>query len=601
MRNNTAVRDGGGLHQDPDSTVVLTRVTIDSNSSADNGGGAYLHGTAVLTIADSTVSNNTGGVEGGPADGYGAGIAVVDGATLSMINSTVSGNTSDASGAGIAALGRAPSTVLLNHVTVAFNVAADDGGGLFQDVGNFTASNTIVSSNTASSGLDCAGSFLSTGGNLIGDAAGCFGFDSGDDLLGGVAGLDPILTLNAPGTTATHALVGGSEAIDAGNSIACELEDQRGVLRDAACDIGAYEWLEPSIALTKTASLNDPDGNGFPEAGETIAYTFTITNDGKTLLTGVTLSDPALGINEPAPDLAIGETTTAGAVYTLSQADIDSGHIDNTATVSGIGTTGESVDASAFVSTELPSNPMITLSKVGTIHDTNGSTFTDIGDEIRYVFEATNVGNVTLSNVTVNDPKVTINDPGAGSLAPGASATWAAAHTLDQTDFDAGTYNNTATVTAFCPTGSTVCASDEASESTTVPQTKSISLTKSGTFNDESGDGFAQFDETITYAFTVTNDGNVTLTNVTIDDPTVSMAGGPIVGLAPGISDPTTFTGTYSITQADIDAGFVANTATASGTDPQGGTGWSHNRLGRSFDCLAIRDRAKRRTHGRRR
>ena len=77
--------------------------------------------------------------------------------------------------------------------------------------------------------------------------------------------------------------------------------------------------------------------------------------------------------------------------------------------------------------------------------------------------------------------------------------------------------------------------------------------------------------DTSDYAFTVTNDGNVTLTNVTIDDPTVSMAGGPIVGLAPGISDPTTFTGTYSITQADIDAGFVANTATASGTDPQGG------------------------------
>ena len=282
MRNNTAVRDGGGLHQDPDSTVVLTRVTIDSNSSADNGGGAYLHGTAVLTITDSTVSNNTGGVDGGPADGYGAGIAVVDGASLSMTNSTVSGNSSDASGGGIASLGRDPSTVLLNNVTVAFNATADDGGGLFRDKGGFTASNTIISDNTASSGPDCAGTFVSAGSNLIGDAAGCDGFSVGTDLPGGVAALDPVLTLNAPGTTATHALTSGSDAIDAGNTASCELADQRGVLRDSACDIGAYEWLEPSISLTKTATLNDPDGNGFPEAGETITYSYSSSEDGST-------------------------------------------------------------------------------------------------------------------------------------------------------------------------------------------------------------------------------------------------------------------------------------------------------------------------------
>ena len=43
----------------------------------------------------------------------------------------------------------------------------------------------------------------------------------------------------------------------------------------------------------------------------------------------------------------------------------------------------------------------------------------------------------------------------------------------------------------------------------------SVELLKSSTFNDESGDGFAQLGETISYGFSVQNTGNVTLTNIT--------------------------------------------------------------------------------------
>jgi hypothetical protein len=84
------------------------------------------------------------------------------------------------------------------------------------------------------------------------------------------------------------------------------------------------------------------------------------------------------------------------------------------------------------------------------------------------------------------------------------------------------------------------------------------------------GDGFAQAGESVTYAFTVTNTGNVTLTNVNISDANAVIIGGPIPVLAPGVSNNSTFTGIHVITQSDINAGEFTNLATAVGTDPDG-------------------------------
>jgi uncharacterized repeat protein (TIGR01451 family) len=78
--------------------------------------------------------------------------------------------------------------------------------------------------------------------------------------------------------------------------------------------------------------------------------------------------------------------------------------------------------------------------------------------------------------------------------------------------------------------------------------------------------------EIITYSFAITNTGNVTLSNVTLTDPLpgLTLSGGPIPSLPPGAVDTTTFTATYAITQADIDAGQVVNQATTNGTPPAG-------------------------------
>jgi hypothetical protein len=72
-------------------------------------------------------------------------------------------------------------------------------------------------------------------------------------------------------------------------------------------------------------------------------------------------------------------------------------------------------------------------------------------------------------------------------------------------------------------------------------------------------------DEEITYEIVVTNDGNLTITNVTVTD---ELTGDEwtIESLAPEASE--TFTASYTVTEADILAGSVVNEATADGENP---------------------------------
>ena len=116
-----------------------------------------------------------------------------------------------------------------------------------------------------------------------------------------------------------------------------------------------------------------------------------------------------------------------------------------------------------------------------------------------------------------------------------------------------------ATVTGTVPTASGHGPDDRTD--TPLPQAPAIVLVKTGDVPGRERRRQRGRGRDDPLRFTVTNTGNVTLTNVTLADTVggVTINGGPIATLAVGAVDSTTFTGSYTITQADIDAGSFYN------------------------------------------
>lgn len=99
-----------------------------------------------------------------------------------------------------------------------------------------------------------------------------------------------------------------------------------------------------------------------------------------------------------------------------------------------------------------------------------------------------------------------------GVLEPGQSVVATATYVLTQADVDLGTVTNTASVVGTDPNNNTPTANADASVA--VPAAPQISLTKTPTVPAGAGVG-----DTVSYAFTATNTGNVTLREVAITDP----------------------------------------------------------------------------------
>ncbi|MCK6692979.1 MAG: HYR domain-containing protein, partial [Thermoanaerobaculia bacterium] len=211
------------------------------------------------------------------------------------------------------------------------------------------------------------------------------------------------------------------------------------------------------------------------------------------------------------------------------------------------------------------------------------------GDVINYAITVTNTGNVMVSNITLSDPNASgLNCSFAPpfSLSPGASVNCTASHTITQADILAGFYGNSATATGEDPNGDPVTdISDDPDNpanadqngdgdpddptDTALPQQAELQVLKNDAL-DLGGDGVISPGDVITYTITVTNTGNVPVSGISLSDPNADpgSVSCPLTTLNPGQS--MNCSATHTVTQTDIDAGAVANVASASGDDPNG-------------------------------
>ena len=288
VMNNVAGGEGGGIYNT--GPITLDHVTVTGNTSTANGGGIY--NDAVMLMTDSEIGSaaapnsaadggglfetgfHTSEIERsafvGNSASSGGGIAGRRMVLEVITRSTIAGNTATDGGAGIMTNGR----VNLINDTVADNTVTGKvgkaGAGLSgfgpasalpasggANAANFSLTNTIVAANTYAGAtatlLNCGGKgegdpaarFYSMGHNIE-DGSSC-GFGAGGDQSSIDPQLGPLGDNGGP--TPTMALLGGSPAIDAGDSAQCPNEDQRGQMGRAdgnidgvfQCDIGAYE------------------------------------------------------------------------------------------------------------------------------------------------------------------------------------------------------------------------------------------------------------------------------------------------------------------------------------------------------------------------
>ena len=260
-----AAAAGGGVYFNGNYSASVINSVITGNT-AESGAGVFHGGSAATPAATLTL---TGGyISGNTANTNGGGVGVVDSnnAVIALQNLTVSGNNAKLSGGGLASAGQ---SVTLTNVTLSNNRADSDnnasgtGGGISRTNRTVTLRNTLVAGNFRGTGstaddangtLDAASSF-----NLIG-AATSTGLTNGvnNNQIGSAgAPLDARLAplANNGGSTQTHALLGGSLALDAGSNALVPggiTTDQRGAgfarLLDAGdvdttdeVDLGAYE------------------------------------------------------------------------------------------------------------------------------------------------------------------------------------------------------------------------------------------------------------------------------------------------------------------------------------------------------------------------
>jgi uncharacterized repeat protein (TIGR01451 family) len=341
------------------------------------------------------------------------------------------------------------------------------------------------------------------------------------------------------------------------------------LLGNTATDDLTVNAPHPALAMLKQIGLTgNPTGvwTKFVAVtpGTPVYYRFIVENTGDVNLSNVTLSDPALtglGVNLSGCTLA-SLPRYETAVCVAGPVTAATGLHPNTASAQG-SFGGTPVASNTSTASYATAALTLVKSAVDTYYDA-------AGDVLHYTYRVTNSGNAPLAGpVVVSDnlstdescPSVETTGDLDAFLDPGESLTCAASYTVTAADVLAGSVTNLASASAGGFTSNT--------DSETVPYGHpALTITKNLTAVES-----FELGATLSFGIVVTNTGDLPLTNLTVSDPSAVLgtcSPAQPATLAPGAA--ITCPAAHVITQADVDLGSYANTATADSDQTESAT-----------------------------
>jgi len=206
------------------------------------------------------------------------------------------------------------------------------------------------------------------------------------------------------------------------------------------CNQGVTASASTTVTIAQQAAVAlvlVPDPASVSEAGALITYSYSVANTGGVTLTGVAVTDDRLGsITVGTATLAPAASTTGTGIYTVTQADIDSGaNIVSTATV----TTDQAVSATDNATVGIEVTEVIAV----TVSPSARSALGWPGEDVSHWFTVRNTGNVPDTySISVSSGWATSLSRQSLTLEPGAYSFVRVTHSvpLDVVpgDFDSG-------------------------------------------------------------------------------------------------------------------------------------------------------------------
>ena len=343
-------------------------------------------------------------------------------------------------------------------------------------------------------------------------------FQGGDTDGDGLLDVDEVWTYEAVGTGAAGqyeniSTVVGNPVYEDGADIT-ELDD----VTDE--DPSHYFGADPAIDIEKATNGHDADNptGPFIPVGDTVTWTYVVTNTGNVDLVNVVVTDDHLGVLPGASIISQGNgdaVLDVGESWTYEMpGTAAAGQYANLSDVEGEDPTGEKVtdeDPSHYFGAD----PAIDIEKATNGHDADSPTgpIVGVGDTVTWTYVVTNTGNVDLTDIVVTDDQLgavtNITDQGNGDAVLAVGEIWT--YEMQGTAV-AGQYANLSDVRGEDSTGTEVTDEDPSHYFAETLGEPGIDIEKltNGADADNVGDPDVPLiapGDTVTWTYQVTNTG----------------------------------------------------------------------------------------------